>query len=113
MTLFGILWVSLVLGGLFASIWRIWQEPTRRGLWFRLARVPVRKRSGPVCQHRDTLPLAPFWEAGCLPTPERIVRAGPCPRSDQIGCVPEEPGIRSQESGIRSQRNRLTLISDP
>src|SRR5262249_2376988 len=83
-----ILWVSLVLGGLVASLW---YQPTWRGIWNRLARLRVRKGTRPpkdarsVWQYHDE-PASRAPGVGPLPTPEVFTRAETPPRSEKYGC---------------------------
>jgi hypothetical protein len=93
MTLFWLVWLGLVLGGLVASLW--YQQKTGRVTWFRLARARALRKDRLVWQHSVPLtptPLPPLgkreWSGslfremgqggGIMPPPPTVVtRTGP------------------------------------
>ena len=79
MTLFWLMWVGLVLGGLIASLW--YQESWRVRGFRRPARVAVRKPDGRT-DDRDSPPEPPVpaWARGdFMPPPPVVTRPGPPP----------------------------------
>src|SRR5262245_38287556 len=113
-----ILWVSLVLGGLFASLWH---EPTWRGFWLRLARpwalaqqlVAVWRR--PRFDRRQDPGSAASW-----PDPlEVTTRPGPSPHSVHGYGVPstfggqEGPNPKLEIRNSKQTPNRNGAISKP
>jgi hypothetical protein len=92
MLLVEILWVSLVLGGLIASLW---PQLTWRGTWYRLARARVPSGAGTVWQRSEVKLVTGPPGLGPWPTPEVITRAGPSPRPIIHGCgILSAPGAR-------------------
>ena len=78
MTLFWLMWVGLVLGGLIASLW--YQESGRVRWFRRSARVAVPKRDQADAGRRLQQPPAPVRVgADFLPPPRVATRIGPPP----------------------------------
>jgi hypothetical protein len=76
MTLFWLMCLALVCGGVAASFWS-----RQAGSWFRVTRVRVRiKPARPVCRDRRTAPRA--GSAGETPLPLMSLATRAHPRSD-------------------------------
>ena len=74
MLLFWLMWMSLVLGGLVASLW---YQQTWRGTWYRLARARAAKVVRSVWQRPERARVPLQREAGFLPPAGVVTRAGP------------------------------------
>ncbi len=76
MSFIGLLWVSLVLGGVAGLLLGLW--PRGLSLWLRANRVPVRKH--PPASPRDGQRVRRSAErGGFLPSPQIQTRPGPGP----------------------------------
>jgi hypothetical protein len=106
-----ILWVSLVLGGLIASLWYqpTWRQ-TWRDLWLRLARPRALARKVAAVWRPSSHSRTDPGRLGPWPGPvEVMTRPGPSPRSVPHGCgIPSalRPNSKSETRNPKQIRKR-------